>query len=121
MSALTYKILHILGFTMAFVALGGLALQALMGEETKPKGRKMAAILHGLGLVILLVSGFGLLARLGIHSFPLWVWIKLGIWLLVGAMIALVRRMPQFATLYWFGLPILGAIAAYVALYKVGG
>ena len=115
MSYLFYKVLHVFGITMAFMALGGLIHGALSGGTDK--SRKLIGATHGVALLIVLVSGFGLLAKLGL-GFPLWVWLKLAIWLLLGALLALVRRMPQHAKVFWFLLPVLAGIAAYLAFYK---
>lgn len=119
MSPTTYKILHILGLLMAFGALGGLTIQSMLGNEDR-KARKLIAIAHGIGLVILLVSGFGMMAKLDLSYGSAWVWIKVGIWVLVGGLIALIRRMPGKAAFFWWSLPVLGAFAAWVALMKPG-
>lgn len=119
MSPTVYKILHVFGFLMVFMALGGITLQTLVGGGDR-RVRKLTAIAHGLGLVIVLVSGFGLMAKLDYNYSGLWFYLKVGIWVLAGAMIALIRRMPRQATLFWWGLPVLGALAAFLALYKPG-
>ena len=77
----------------------------------------MALATHGVALFVILVSGFGMLAKLG-YGFPLWVWLKLVVWLLIGAAIALVRRLPEQATIFWFAIPLLGTVAAFLAIYK---
>ncbi len=118
MDPLFYKLLHILGVLAAFVSLGGLTFQALAGG-TGDRGRKVVSITHGVALLIILVSGFGLLAKLKL-GFPLWFWLKVAIWLVVGGLVVAIRRLPRYATVFWFGLPILGGLAAYLALYKPG-
>jgi hypothetical protein len=118
MSLLVYKVLHIFGILLAFVSLGGLTLRALAGGGGD-RGRRLASVSHGVALLVILVSGFGLLARLGL-GFPGWVWLKVAIWVVVGALVVAIRRLPQYATVYWFALPVLGALAAYVALTKPG-
>ncbi len=115
MSAQVYNVLHILGVLLAFTAVGGAALRASAGEDAP--GRKLVGITHGVALLLILISGFGMLAKLK-FGFALWVWLKLGVWILIGASIALIRRLPAHATLFWFALPILGAFAAYLAIYK---
>ncbi len=63
----------------------------------------------------------GLLARLGMSgSWPLWVWVKIGIWLVLGAATALIRRLPAHFAWLIFLLPLIGTIAAYMAFYKPG-
>ena len=114
MSILFYKVLHILGIALTVVALGGVAQRALDGGGGS---RKLPAITHGVGLLIVLVSGFGLLAKYK-FGFELWVWCKLGIWIVVGALLVLIRRMPQHAAKFWFAIPVLVALAAYLALDK---
>lgn len=117
MSLLTYKVLHILGLMLVFSSLGGLLFHSLGGGGTKHRGHKLAGASHGIGLVLVLVSGFGMLAKLK-AGFPLWVIAKLVIWLIFGGVIALIRRMPGQATALWLALPLLGAAAGYLALFK---
>ncbi len=117
MSVLVYKILHILGILLAFTALGGATLRALAGTSEDAPGRKLAGITHGVALLLILISGFGMLAKLKL-GFDLWVWLKLVIWLLIGASIAAIRRLPSQAAIFWFALPVLGAAAACLAIYK---
>jgi hypothetical protein len=118
----TYKVIHLLGVFLVLFALGGAAINALHGgSRTSRSARKSLAITHGLGLVIALVAGFGLLARLGISNaagWPLWVWSKLGIWLVLGGMIALISRKPSYARVLWVVTPLLAALAAHLAVNK---
>ena len=118
MNPLVYKLLHIFGILLAFVSLGGLTFQALAGGNGD-RGRKLVSISHGVALLIILVSGFGLLAKLKL-GFPFWVMLKIAIWLVVGGLVVAIRRLPQYATVFWFGLPILGGLAAYLAIFKPG-
>lgn len=108
-----YKVLHIAGVLFVMIALGGLVAAGRDGD------RRRAGLTHGIGLVVILVTGFGLLARLQ-AGFPPWVWGKLVIWLLIGGAIAAIRRRPELARLWWITLPLLGAVAGYLAIYKPG-
>ena len=108
------KVVHVLGVLLLFASLGGLA--ALRGVGGRPY-----KILHGVALLVVFVAGFGLLAGLGLHSpgsWPAWVWIKLVVWLLLGASLAAIKRADRHAELLLLGLTILGAVAAWAALAK---
>ena len=117
-----YKVVHIFGILLTWSALGALVLHAANGgDKSSNKKRALVAATHGVGMLIILVGGFGLLARLGqMHGagFPAWIWIKLGIWVLAGALIMLPLRVPKLATPLWFLIPMLGGLAAYTAGYK---
>ncbi|MCG8459477.1 MAG: hypothetical protein MI919_24630, partial [Holophagales bacterium] len=78
MSYMTYKVLHLLGVFFLAFSVGGMILASLATRSDLPAGvRKLAAITHGIALVILLVTGFGALAKLGITGgIPGWVWAK---------------------------------------------
>ncbi len=115
MSILLVKALHITAVLYVFAALGGLILHAKNGGD--PAGRKLAGMTHGLALIAVLLTGFATLGVLK-YGFGLWVWLKLGIWLVLGAMIAVVNRKPQLAGMLWWLVPLLGGAAAYLALYK---
>lgn len=117
-----YKVVHVTGSFLLFSALGAMALgssEGLVSDRTA--ARKLVSVSHGIALVIILVGGFGTLARLGISSpFPMWVWLKLAIWVLMGGLTVLIRKMPAFAKLFFWLTPLLGTFAAYLAIYKPG-
>ncbi|HWP57683.1 MAG TPA: hypothetical protein VNL14_07340 [Candidatus Acidoferrales bacterium] len=111
-----------MGIFLVLVALGGASLAVMGGGARVPyPGRRWVAVTHGLGLLIALVSGFGLLARLGIDhgaAWPLWVWAKIGIWVVLGALPAVIARYRQQAALFWWLVPLLAGAAAYLAITK---
>ncbi len=122
-SLLVYKLIHLVGIIMAMAALGGAALYAMAGgsQEKGASGRRVLAIFHGIGVFLVLLGGFGMLARLGIvhgGGFPGWIWVKLTIWVLVAGALFLPRRRPASALPLLLALPVLGGLAAYMAIYK---
>jgi len=120
MSLAAYKLIHVLSIMLLFTAFGGLLLAARAGVQTGVS-RKLAVITHGVALVLILVSGFGALAKIGLSNpgiWPGWLWLKALIWILFGGVIVLIRRAPRSATLLWWVLPLLGGLAGYLAIYK---
>ena len=121
LSSATYQLLHILGIMLVFMALGALTLHAMNGgTRDSNRARALVAITHGFGLLLMLVAGFGMLARLGSMGagLPGLVWVKVVIWLLLAASIVVPYRKPEWSKAMWFALPILGLIAAYSVLYR---
>jgi uncharacterized membrane protein len=119
MSLATYKVLHILGVILLFTGVGGLCVLSIAGSESA-KARKLASIIHGIALVIILIAGFGLLVKLGFGTeIPGWIWIKLVIWAVLAGAVFVLRKSPQLATPLLFLLPLLGAIAGYLAISNV--
>lgn len=117
-----YNLVHIVGIILAMLALGGAAILAMVtpvGATPRPT-RRLLAILHGVGMFLVLLGGFGMLARLGIaHTgFPGWIWVKLAVWAVVASALFVPRRNPGLARPLLFALPVLGGIAAYMAIYK---
>lgn len=120
MSLLFYKLLHLVA---VFLVLAALAAQAAHAATGQPKDanplRKLSGALHGAGLLVILVAGFGALAKLGFGAdFPGWVWAKMVVWLLFAAAVAIPYRAPQLARHLLWALPILGGLGAYLAIYK---
>lgn len=85
MEAHTYQLFHVVGALVVFVGLGGM-LAAEPG-----KASKFYAALHGIGLLAMLVAGIGFAHKSGL-GWPNWMIAKIGCWLLVGAVPALVKR-----------------------------
>jgi hypothetical protein len=114
-----YKNLHLIGVFMILVALGGLILQQINAGAREQVWRRPVAITHGIGVVLVLVSGFGMLAQAGIFwPWPGWVVGKIIIWLIFGALVALIGRTPILAKPLWWTTIVLAAIAAYLALNR---
>ncbi|MGZ3723746.1 MAG: hypothetical protein ACXVA9_12475 [Bdellovibrionales bacterium] len=114
-----YKVLHLCGILMLFSGLA--ALWGVYSSGTAPaKNRRLAlAMIHGFGMLFVLVGGFGMAAKLGMMSnLPVWIYLKLSIWLLLGGSMVLAKRKSQWGPgllLFWVAL---GTSAAYLALYK---
>ncbi len=116
MSFATYKILHLSGVLMIFLAVGGM-LVAARAKEAAAAFKAGLGILHGLGLALVMIAGFGLLAKSG-AGFPGWVLVKIIIWLIFGGLIAILKRKPELGqTLLWTSTA-LGIIAVIMAVAK---
>lgn len=114
-----YKIFHLVGFALLLTSLTGVAAHAAGGgsKSSNPAGR-LLAMAHGVGLLLVLVSGFGMLARLGLSMSAPWTWVKILLWLLFGAATALPYRSAAVARSMPILLPLVIGFAAWVALFK---
>ena len=104
-----YKLLHYAGiFTLLF------SFGSLFTGEKSTKG---AAIGHGIGLLLILVSGFGMQAvyKLG---FPVWLIIKLVIWITFGGSMVLAKRRVIKGITAWIVIISLAICAAYFGMRK---
>jgi hypothetical protein len=97
----TYKIIHLIGVAALVLGLGGM----MAGGEN----RKTFAILQGIALLVMLVSGFGLLAKLHL-GFPHFAMAKVALWVVLGVLPVLLRRLK---------VPLLGGITIVLALVGV--
>jgi len=119
-----YKVVHIVGIVLVMSALGGISMHALNGGTKQTNaGRRLVLGLHGLGVLLILVGGFGMLARLGFQHgamFPGWLLVKLVVWATLAAVVVLPYRRPSLARPVYLALPVLGGLAAAMAIYKPG-
>ncbi len=114
-----YKVLHLIGVIFLLLSLGAYLMLSMNKSEI---GKKLAAMTHGISILIILVAGFGLLARLGLFGaggWPAWVWVKLIVWLILALIIVLIKRAPGLIPVLWFLIPALAGLAAYMAVYKI--
>jgi uncharacterized membrane protein SirB2 len=89
----------------------------------KPGSIKLEKILSGIAVLLILVSGMGLLARIGVpmkEAWPLWVKIKMGVWVIIGSSGHMIlKRWPKAAgQFFWIAIALLIA-ASYMANYKI--
>jgi hypothetical protein len=116
-----YNLVHIVGLVLLMVALGGMLFTSGVAAGSSRVSRRTAAIIHGVGIFLILLGGFGMLARLGIvrgTSWPGWVWVKMGVWVTLGAIAFLPYRFPAAVRPLLVLIPLLAGLAAYMAIYK---
>lgn len=114
-----YKVLHVLGLSLVVLSLGGVIHHVINGGTKQSDAfRKGTMITHGVGLLLLVVAGFGMLAKMGIYSPPVWVIGKIVIWLALGAFVAFAYKRVALARKFWFAVPALVVIATFLAIYK---
>lgn len=114
-----YKFLHVLGIIMTFMSLGGVILYVMNGgTKEQNSGRKSAAMMHGIGLVLILLGGFGMLANISLQGRFGWLLVKILIWIVLGGMVAIAYKKPAAAKTWWFVVPLLGLIAVALAVFK---
>lgn len=117
-----YKLIHVLGILFVFSAVAGAAVHATAGGDRAANPLyRMLAIVHGVAIVFILVSGFGMLARLGVAHNALtlgWIWVKLAVWAGLGAVLTLPYRKSSWATAIFFTAPFLGLLAATMGIFK---
>ncbi len=119
-----YEIVHLIGIALTMAALGATALHALEGGTRRgPRARRALVALYGGGLFLVLLGGFGMRARLGIAragiaAFPGWLWAKLAVWAVLGAVMLLPYRRPAWGMPMLLLAPLLIGLATYFALYK---
>jgi hypothetical protein len=108
MSVAFYHIAHLVGLILLFIGFGGMA-----GGYSKA-----AMKYHGIGLVILLVAGFGLIAKLHLSYTMPFIIAKLVIFVVLGGLPVLLKRgkLSGGATM-WIAV-VLGGCAAYLGYLK---
>lgn len=120
MSYPLYKVLHIAGTFLLFAGAGGLILLQLQ-ENASEKARKLAGLTHGIALLLILVAGFGAAATREWSLTSPWLIGKMVIWLVFALLPVVIRKLPRQAKLLWWLIPLLGTLAAYLAVDKPVG
>ncbi len=119
MSLEFYKVLHVFGLSFLFSGFGAAIALKMAGTPFQGKPKTFAFLTHGIGLVLMLISGFGMLAKLGtVGGFPGWAFGKLGLWLLLGGSISLAKRRGEIGWPLIIFFSGLAATGAFLALFK---
>jgi hypothetical protein len=114
----TFRIIHLTGLTLTVMGLAGV-LASRAASEAVFKKRWIFHASHGVGMLLLVVSGFGLAGLLGLmHPVPGWLKGKLVIWLLAGGAMVLATRLSRFAGVVLIFIAALVLAAAWLAISK---
>lgn len=112
-----YKILHVTALFITVMSLIGYAFNQT--KEKPSEYKKLFSILHGVGLLIVIISGFGLSARLGYMSdFPKWIYLKIILWLTLGGLIAFVKRQKLSPKIIFLVISIIVLLGSVTAVTK---
>lgn len=114
-----YQVIHIVGILMVFIGYGALLARSMAAPENVSV-RKLGSITSGIGLLLILIAGFGLISKIGYSFTAPWLIVKMLVWLALGGLIVLINRKPQMAVFLWWLLIALGALATimvYVARF----
>jgi hypothetical protein len=108
-----YKVMHIAGVFLILSGVIGMIAVKMIVEKIPDRSRRLFFLMHGFGMLLSLVGGFGLAARLGyVSQLPQWIWVKLCLWLFFGAAIAIAKRKGQIGgplVMLCIGLAIFGS------------
>lgn len=117
-----YRTIHLAGLLTTFLAFGALATIAARGGE---KRSKLPAIGHGVGLFLVLLGGFGLLAvktKMGvIVGWPVWLILKLVLWTMLGAAVGIFKRKPEWTQATVAAGLAAGVVAVLLVTFKPFG
>ncbi|MBT4763025.1 MAG: hypothetical protein HOO06_15130 [Bdellovibrionaceae bacterium] len=114
-----YKVIHLLGVFLTLGALFGWTMHYFNGGQKQNAAKKLLGIMHGVGLVFVLIAGFGLLARIDQSAMQLWVGLKLLIWLSFGMYTILLHKGILKPKLSWFVILALATSAVILAQLKI--
>jgi hypothetical protein len=101
-----YRLLHFAGIFTLFFSFGSL----FIGKNYN----KGAAMAHGVGLILILVSGFGMQATMNL-GFPVWLILKIVIWVVFGGFIVLAKKSVINGFTAWVLITALALGAVYLA------
>ena len=104
------KVIHLAGALGVFTAMGAIALGA---QESQ---RKVASMLHGISLLLLLLAGFAILKKppMDVHYWK----IKILLWLFLGVAPVLARRKLMPPAVLLLVTLVVGILAAYLGVTK---
>lgn len=116
-----YKLVHFLGIFVLLTAMAATCMHVMRGgTRANNPHRRVLGIAHGVAAFLILLGGFGMLARLEIvqAGLPGWIVAKLVLWLLASAAIMVPYRRASAAGALMVALPVLAVVAGAIALYK---
>lgn len=116
MSVYLYKIIHLAGVLMVFLSFGGLIVRSQIADGSQT-WRTLTGLTNGVGLLLILAGGLGLLVEMQL-GFPGWALAKFVIWLIFAGLISVANRVPKAGKCLWWGLILLGILAAYLGGLK---
>jgi uncharacterized membrane protein len=119
MSYTFYKLFHFVGIFLILISLGAIASHRLQGgTKANFKNRKMFMGFHGIGMLLSFIAGFGLIAKGGFSFANGWVYVKILVWLILGAYPVIFYKQKENSKLPLIGLFVALLTAIVFVEYK---
>lgn len=117
LSFATYKLIHLIGLFLLFFSAGIFFVQ--QREWGTDKSLKLPSWLGGGGMFLILLGGFGMLARLEMHGgWPGWIHAKLTLWVIATALVVAAMRQKLPGNVLGHALLVIAILAGVMALWK---
>ena len=114
-----YKVIHLSGIFLIVLPLGGVVFHVAMGGDRNNSGRRLMATVHGIGMLLALGGVLGMIQSLQLPwPWPVWLFMKFGIWLILGALIGLAYKAKKCPKSMLLFIWVLLTAAVYIALFK---
>ena len=110
--------LHLIGLVLLVFGLGTLGIMAMTRTQDNRKVRMYGVLTHGLGLLLIFVTGLQMASNLQLFKNHHFIGSKFLIWLLLGGIIVLFRKKPQTAAALLAICLVLISSAAYIGVFK---
>ncbi|MBE8162801.1 MAG: hypothetical protein HAW63_02295 [Bdellovibrionaceae bacterium] len=108
-----YKLIHVVSIFLLIFSFGLM----IAHYKNSTQKNKYYSLLHGVSVAFILISGFGLLAKLSIHwPWPMWVITKVFVWLVFSVIVVLFRKKPS-SLKGLISILLLGGLAAFSAIF----
>jgi hypothetical protein len=95
-------LIHLSSLAMVVMSLGALCWHVHRGGTRQFPERRWLMLVHGVSLLIVLLTGLGLKYQVGIVDWPVWLLIKIGVWVCLGAIAQLIFKFNRQSLLFWW-------------------
>ncbi len=114
-----YRWLHVVSLVMIFSGLVGLLGARFSGQPVSRSFERNMALVHGFGMLFMLIAGFGAMARLNyMNEWPWWIHVKLVAWLFMGVSMALAKRKAKWGAALLAVWLLVAGLGAYLGIFK---
>ena len=113
----TLEIIHVTAIALTFIGLTGIMALKMAGGAPM-KQRLVFHFSFGIGMLVLIVTGFALAVKLGLKGAPPWLMGLFVIWLLLIGVMVLANRLSRVAGWVVVLFVVLVGTAAWLAIDK---
>lgn len=117
MSLKVYTILHVISVIYLFTVFGAILALAKNYELPNFPNKKVFMSIHGLALLALAVTGYGMYRYTGYPELPAWMYGKIIIWLILGGLPILILKKKSLNTPMWVVTLLFGMLATYIGIH----